>query len=133
MSQALQYLLIVDDNAGVCRLLFELFSDEGYVVETAQSGAEALKKVCARVPSLILLDVKMPGMSGFETLEKIRKIIPGIPVVMMTAYTELETVMAAKEDGLIQYYLSKPFDLSEIRRLIKEILFGGKSEKMLYG
>jgi len=133
MSQSLQYLLIVDDNAGVCRLLFELFSDEGYIVETAQNGAEALKKVSARTPSLILLDVKMPGMNGLETLDKIKKLVPDIPVVMMTAYTELDTVMAAKDDGLIQHYMSKPFDLNEIRRMVKEILLSKKNGKKVCG
>lgn len=133
MSHSSQYLLIVDDNAGVRHLLFELFSDEGYIVETAQSGAEALRKVCARTPSLIFLDVKMPGMSGLETLDKINEIVPDIPVVMMTAYTELDTIIAAKEKGLIQYYFGKPFDLDEIRRLVKEILLDTERKQKVTG
>ncbi|MDF9407859.1 MAG: Sporulation initiation phosphotransferase F [Pelotomaculum sp. PtaB.Bin013] len=133
MSQSSQYLLIVDDNVGVCRLLFELFSDEGYIVETALSGAEALRIVCGRTPSLILLDVKMPGMSGLETLDKIKEIVPDIPVVMMTAYTELDTIMAAQKDGLIQHYLGKPFDLDDIRRLVKKILLDRECEQKVTG
>ncbi|OPX89170.1 MAG: Sporulation initiation phosphotransferase F [Pelotomaculum sp. PtaB.Bin104] len=133
MSQSSQYLLIVDDNAGVCRLLHELFSDEGYIVETALNGAEALKIVCAKTPSLILLDVKMPGMSGLETLDKIKEIVPDIPAVMMTAYTELDTVMAAQKEGLIQHYLSKPFDLDEIRRLVKRILLSRECKHKVTG
>jgi len=133
MSQSLQYLLIVDDNAGVCRLLFELFSDEGYIVETARSGAEALRIIRARTPSLILLDVKMPGMSGLETMDKIKEIVPETPVVMMTAYTELDTVMAAREEGKIRYYLSKPFELDEMRLLVKKILSDRERKQKLSG
>jgi len=127
MSQTHQRLLIVDDNAGICRLLFEMFSDEGYTAEVAQSGEEAIRKACANNPSLILLDVKMPGMSGLETLGKLKKLVPGVPVVLMTAYTESDVVRKAKEDGLIHNYLSKPFDMDEIRCLVRDILAEKKS------
>lgn len=114
-------LLIVDDQAGVRRLLYEAFSDEGYRVEMASSGPEAIKKVSSRIPSLILLDIKMPGMNGLETLEELRKITPEIPVVMMTAYGELDIVAEAKRRG-VQHYITKPFDLNEVRYLIKGLL-----------
>jgi len=127
MSQAHHQLLIVDDNAGICRLLFEMFSDEGYMVEMAQSGEEAVRKACTNNPSLILLDVKMPGMSGLETLGKLKKLVPDVPVVLMTAYTESDVVIKAKEEGFIHYCLSKPFDLDEIRYLVRDILAEKKS------
>jgi two-component system response regulator (stage 0 sporulation protein F) len=114
-------LLIVDDQAGVRRLLYEAFSDEGYRVETASSGMEALAKVRDKCPSLILLDIKMPGMSGLETLDELLKIIPQTPVVMMTAYGELDIVAEAKRRG-VRHYITKPFDLDEIRYLIKGLL-----------
>lgn len=133
MSHLSPYVLVVDDNKGICSLLFELFSDEGYVVDTAQSGAEALGKVCAETPSIILLDVRMPGMSGMETLNRIKQHAPDVPVVMITAYTELDTVQKAKENGLIHYYFSKPFDLNEIRRVVKDILLGRNDGEIKYG
>lgn len=123
MAQLARNLLIVDDNEGICKLLFELFSDEGYDVETAQSGMEALRCVKARVPSLIILDMKMPGMSGIEALHEIRKINLQVPVIVMTAYAELDTIIETKESGLVQHYLSKPFDLNELCFLVKEVLF----------
>lgn len=129
MSPEYQCLLIVDDQPGVRRLLFEMLGDEGYLVDMAGSGAEAIRKVFARIPVLVLLDVKMPGMSGIETLEEIKKIAPDVPVVMMTAYGELELLAETKEHGS-GYYIKKPFDLEEIRLLIKEIL-ARESEKKL--
>jgi two-component system response regulator (stage 0 sporulation protein F) len=114
-------LLIVDDQAGVRRFLYEAFSEEGYNVETASSGTEAVKKASAKLPSLILLDVKMPGMSGLETLEELRQIAPDIPVVMMTAYGELDIIAEAKKRG-VKCYINKPFDLNEVRYLVRGLL-----------
>ncbi|HBC91704.1 MAG TPA: two-component system response regulator [Pelotomaculum sp.] len=118
-------LLIVDDQAGVRRLLYEAFSDEGYLVETASSGLEAIMKVSDKSPLLVLLDIKMPGMSGLETLDELLKIIPQTPVVMMTAYGELDIVAEAKRRG-VKHYINKPFDLDEIRYLIKGLLLEEK-------
>jgi len=119
-------LLIVDDQAGVRRFLAEAFSEEGYRVEVACSGGEAVRKAGARRPALVLLDIKMPGMNGLETLEELRKIAPGVPVVIMTAYGELDIVTEAKKRG-VKNYINKPFDLSEVRCLVKELLITGEA------
>ena len=113
--------------------MFEMLGDEGYLVDMAGSGAEAIRKVSARIPALVLLDVKMPGLSGIETLEEIKKIAPDVPVVMMTAYGELELLAESKKHGsgyYIRYYIKKPFNLEEICFLIKGIL-AEESEKKL--
>lgn len=114
-------LLIVDDQAGVRRFLYEAFSEEGYNVEMASSGIEAVNKASAKTPSLILLDVKMPGMSGLETLEELREIAPDIPVVMMSAYGELDIIAEAKKKG-VKCYIKKPFDLDDVRNLVTGLL-----------
>ncbi|MCL6635465.1 MAG: response regulator [Peptococcaceae bacterium] len=134
MSSNYRCLLIVDDQPGVRRLLFEMFSEDGYLVDTAAGGAEAVRKISAKVPALVLLDVKMPGMSGLEVLAEIKKIAPDVPVVMMTAYGELELVAEAKKHG-VRYYITKPFDLDEVRYLIKGILAGedGKPLRRISG
>lgn len=123
-------LLVVDDQAGVRRLLSEALCDEGYKVETASSGPEAIKMISAVNPYLILLDIKMPVMNGLETLEEIRKIYPDVPVVMMTAYGELDIVFEAKKRG-VKHYINKPFDLNEVRYLIKGLLLEETSKKKL--
>lgn len=92
-------LLIVDDQDGVRRFLHEAFAEEGYNVDTAANGIEAVRLAGIRPPSLILLDIKMPSMSGLETLEKLRQIAPDAPVILMTAYSELDIIEEAKKKG----------------------------------
>jgi len=114
-------LLVVDDQMGVRRLLFEAFKEEGYAIELAASGHEAVEKVKFGIPDIILMDMKMPGMNGLETLQEIKKIHDDILVIIMTAYGELEVVSEAKKLG-IKEYITKPFDINELRRLVKEVI-----------
>ncbi|HBV96217.1 MAG: chemotaxis protein CheY [Peptococcaceae bacterium BICA1-7] len=114
-------LLIVDDQNGVRRLLFEAFNDEGYQVRMAGSGMEALKMLSQEMPDLVLLDIKMPVMSGIETLGEIRKASKDLPVLMMTAYGDLEVVDQAKKLG-VKHYIIKPFDLNEVKMMVKGLL-----------
>ncbi|MBM7853758.1 two-component system response regulator (stage 0 sporulation protein F) [Desulfohalotomaculum tongense] len=113
-------LLIVDDQWGIRILLTEIFSGE-YTVETAGSGTEALEKLRALNPSLILLDMKMPGLSGPETLRLIREINHSVPVVMMSGLDETEVIDQTRELAPV-YYINKPFDLNDIKRMVEELL-----------
>ncbi len=115
------YILIVDDQPGVRRFLYEAFNEEGYRVELASTGMEAINKASARPPSIVLLDIKMPGMTGLDTLEELLKIIPDLPVIMMTAYGELDIITEARKKG-VRCFINKPFDLIEVRYLIKGLL-----------
>lgn len=121
-------ILIVDDQPGVRRLLFEAFIDQGFRVETASNGAEAIRKTIAAAPLLILLDIKMPGMSGLETLEELHRINPGIQVVMMTAYGELDILAETRSRG-VKHYINKPFDLNEVRYLVRGLLMMEKDRR----
>lgn len=121
MTESGYSLLIVDDQQGVRRLLYEAFGDEGYHVRMAEGGHEALKLASQEMPDIILLDIKMPVMNGFETLRELRKIDRDVPVLMMTAYGDLEVVEGAKKLG-VKYYIVKPFDLNEVRLMIKAML-----------
>ncbi|MFZ5649706.1 MAG: response regulator [Bacillota bacterium] len=114
-------LLVVDDQHGVRRLLQEVFAEDGYRVRAASGGEEALKMIAQEVPDLILLDIKMPGMSGLKTLAELRKTNAGLPVLMMTAYGDLEVVGQVKKLG-VKHYIIKPFDLSEVRHMVKGLL-----------
>ena len=121
MSKETIDILIVDDQVGIRRLLYEALADEGYLVKMAGGGAEALKILSSTLPSLVLLDMKMPGMNGYETLQEIRKHYGSLIVIMMTAYGEVE-IMAQTKDLGVKHYLNKPFDLDEVRVLIKGLL-----------
>lgn len=81
-------ILVVDDQFGIRRLLFEIFREDQHDVEMAANGEEALQLLISFKPELILLDMKMPGMNGMETLEKIRAIDRRVAVIMLTAYGE---------------------------------------------
>ncbi|MGB9802486.1 response regulator [Desulfofundulus sp.] len=115
------HLLVVDDQAGVRRMLLEAFSGEGYEVDLAVSGAEALEKLAQGGIDLVLLDMKMPGMSGLDTLREIRRINQDVPVIVMTAYGDLELLGEVKKLG-VRHYVSKPFDLQEVRYLVRALL-----------
>lgn len=110
-------VLIVDDQQGIRLLLDEVFRKGGYETEGAENGLEALQKIERQEPDCILLDMKMPGMTGIEVLAEIQAKWAHIPVIMMTAYGELETTQRALNLGA-KRYLTKPFDIFEVREAV---------------
>lgn len=116
-------ILIVDDQLGVRRLLFETFKEDQHTVEMAVDGIDALQILQRFKPDLILMDIKMPGMNGIDTLRKIRATDKDVNVIMMTAYGDSHNMVQAKELNVI-HYLSKPFDLFELRKKVKELFSG---------
>ncbi|HEX3032165.1 MAG TPA: response regulator [Bacillota bacterium] len=116
-----KYILVVDDQMGVRRLLYEAFNEQGYQVGLAANGPEALDKINERWPDVILMDMKMPGMSGLEVLRALKE-RPGDPkVILMTAYGELEIVAEAMALGVTEY-VTKPFDINEVRELVRKVI-----------
>ncbi len=111
------YILIVDDNEGVRILLKEFLKSEDYRVKTASNGKEALHLIRQTLPSVVLLDSKMPVMNGLETIKEINAIWPTLPVIIITAY--------AKDRKLFQnfmcYFLTKPFDLKSLKEMLRTI------------
>lgn len=105
-----QRLLVVDDEPDVVRMLQGYFEMEGYDVVTARTGAEALEVAAGTPPDLVLLDVNMPGLDGFETCRRLRQ-VTSCPVVMLTARVEdadqLDGFAAGADD-----YVLKPFSLA---------------------
>jgi two-component system response regulator (stage 0 sporulation protein F) len=108
-------VLVVDDEPDAVELLEEFLTAKGYEVTTAFNGEEALRKVKTDRPHLILLDVRMPGMNGLETLRQIRQIDQEVGVIMVTAVNEEETGRQALELGAFDY-LVKPLDLQYLER-----------------
>ncbi len=114
-------LLIVDDQAGIRRLLYEVFLEDDLEVDMASSGAEALRKVVSQKPRLILLDSNMPEMSGLETAAKIRELNIDTIIIMVSAFDDTFFTSKAKDLG-INYYLNKPFDIVSLRSMVRDIL-----------
>lgn len=127
MSISNALILVIDDQPGIRRLLAEVLQEDGYDVAVAANGQEALQKVKEITPSLILMDMKMPGMDGLETFRELKKIGKAERVVMMTAYGELELVKEALSLGAYKY-ITKPFDINVIKTTIKEAIRFEKQE-----
>ena len=116
-------ILVVDDQLPNIKLLEGLLVRQGYEIIQAESGEEALEKLSGNQVDLVLLDVKMPRMSGFEVLTKLRadKKTQRIPVVMITAHDENEARVKALESGCDDF-ISKPFDQYELVARVKSLL-----------
>jgi len=115
------HLLIVDDQPGIRMLLQEVFEQSGYTVTVAANGQEALEKFDAQTIDGVLLDMKIPGMNGIEILKRIKALDATTPVMMMTAYGELNLIDEAKRLGASLYF-TKPFDIFEVRAAVIEQL-----------
>ena len=112
-------ILIVDDNVVLITSIALILKRKGHLVATANSGQEAIDMVRDRPFDLILMDVKMQGMSGIEAMEEIRTIRPDAAVVIMTAYDGEPLSIEARGKGAIGV-LNKPFDMGEVLRIIED-------------
>jgi len=114
---ALGRILVVDDEAPVREVLTEYFTTEGYAVEGAGSGAEALTVVRGGRADLVLLDVRMPGLDGVQVLRKIREINGDVPVIMVTANEDVNLAKETLKLGAFDY-VAKPFDFDYLDRAV---------------
>ncbi len=114
-------ILIVEDQAFQREMLRDFLLGEGHRISEAENGEQALRLLNLNYFDLLLLDLKMPGMSGLETLQKARQINPEVDAVMMTAYGTIETAVAAMKVGA-RDYITKPIDLDELSMLIRLIV-----------
>jgi len=112
---------IIDDDQSMRWVLEKTLSNNGYEVTAFDSGSVALSnfkriELDAR-PRLIITDVRMPGINGFELLKQIKNISPQTPIIVMTAYTDLDTTVQAFQEGAFEY-LPKPFDIDDALELV---------------
>ena len=128
-----QTVLIADDDAKIRELLELYLSKEGFVVEQASDGAEAILKAQQLKPDLIVLDIMMPVMDGMEVCRQVRK-FSRVPVIMLTARTEDEDRILGLELGADDY-VSKPFNPRELIARVKAVLrrVPGRDEEQLGG
>ena len=110
-------ILIVEDEANERTGLAELVSSWGYRTDTAADGVEALEKVSAFSPSIVITDIKMPRMDGMELVEKLADLSQSIAVVMVTAQKTTETAFHAGRLG-VQDYIEKPIDFRRLRSIL---------------
>jgi two-component system response regulator (stage 0 sporulation protein F) len=112
-------ILIVDDEESIRYLYREELEEEGFIVEVATNGEEALEKLLLFKPDLITLDIKMPGMNGIETLKRIRESDRQLPIIMCSAYGEYKQDFTTWASDA---YIVKCADLTELKTTICRLL-----------
>ncbi len=113
-------ILIIDDEAIIRETLSDWLEREGYIIETATTGEEGIKKEIKNKFDMAIVDLRLPGMDGIEIIHKLKEMSPNISVIMITAYATIETAVSAMKEGASDY-LTKPFNLEEISLVVKRI------------
>jgi DNA-binding NtrC family response regulator len=112
-------LLIVDDDEVMRDTLSDVLKKKGYEVSVASSGNEALSAIRKNIVDLIVLDMRLPDLDGIEVLKRVKEFDTEILVIMMTAYSDVQTAVSAMKSGAY-HYINKPFELEELTLLIEK-------------
>lgn len=121
-TRAAKTILVVDDEKDTCVFLSQLLEKEGYIVNTATSGKEAISIFKKERVDLVITDLKMPEMDGLALLKESKRLGPETKFIIMTAYGEIETYLDAINLGAFDY-LSKPMEIDDIRECVKKALY----------
>jgi two-component system alkaline phosphatase synthesis response regulator PhoP/two-component system response regulator VicR len=124
-------ILIVDDDATMVKLLSTILEIDGFEPSTALSGPEALEMIHREKPDLVLLDIMMPEMDGFEVLARLRSdpAYEDLPVIMLTARTEDRDIFEGWRKGADEY-VTKPFDPRKLVETIRVIISRSREERL---
>ena len=114
-------ILVVDDEENAREGLSKILTKEGYAVETAANGKEAIDTLKSKGFDLVITDMRMPLMDGFEVLREIKKMDENVGVIMITAYGEVESYLEAMNLGAFEY-INKPVRVNELKRVITKVL-----------
>ncbi|HTY10164.1 MAG: response regulator [Bacteroidota bacterium] len=114
-------ILVVDDEDALRTVLSSELESEGYVVATAGDGDEAISVLQGKSFDLVLLDIKMPRVDGFEVLRFIKERYPATKVIMLTGFADLKNAIESKKLGA-EDFVSKPYDLVDLLTTIERVL-----------
>lgn len=117
----MSHVLIVDDEPSICWGFRELLTDEGHIVSVAPSAEDAFDRLNDGVPDAILLDVRLPGMDGLSAMSRLRELTGNVPIIVMTAFGNLETAVRAVQQGAYDY-LTKPFHIEQAIEVLQRAL-----------
>ncbi|MGA9776652.1 MAG: sigma-54 dependent transcriptional regulator, partial [Verrucomicrobiia bacterium] len=121
MASEAPRILIVDDDPGQRSLLNSFLHSQGFETALADSGERALEMLRAGEFAMMISDVRMPGLSGLETLRRARQEHATLPVLLVTAFTDIRDAVAAMRDGAVNY-LAKPIDLDELLNSVRQAI-----------
>lgn len=125
---------VIDDDRSIRWVFEKALAREGIPLKTFAHAAEAMDALAVSAPQVLVSDIRMPGASGLELLQKVKELHPDLPVIIMTAYSDLESAVAAFQGGAFEY-LPKPFDVDQavelIRRALNESARGDEAEEKL--
>ncbi len=123
---------VIDDDQAMRWVLERAFQKAEIPVTTFESASIAMRELEQETPSAILTDVRMPGMDGFEFLDRIKSHYPDLPIIIMTAHSDLQSAVGAYQKGAFEY-LPKPFDVDEAVELTKRACMAAKEEPAKVG
>jgi two-component system alkaline phosphatase synthesis response regulator PhoP len=117
-------ILVVDDDYDCRTMVQTILKSTGYQAEAAASGPEALEMLKSQIPDLIILDIMMPEMSGYDVVVHLKQKVEtqNIPVMMLTAKAEADDVLTGYKDYGVDYYITKPFTTRQLLAGIKLVL-----------
>ncbi|MCD4814657.1 sigma-54 dependent transcriptional regulator [bacterium] len=121
MSVTLHKILVVDDEPEICWIMKKILVEKGYEVQTAFNGEQGLEMAEALNPDLVFLDLRLPGMDGLEVLERLKKKIASLPVVILSAFENINAAVRAMKLGAYDY-ISKPLNVDEMLITLKNAL-----------
>jgi len=121
-------ILIVDDEPKICQFLETLLRREGYETASVGGASDALTTISESDYDLVVTDLRMPGMDGFELVQRIKSARRDLPVVMVTGYATVETAVQALRHG-VDDYVTKPFNIDEMRKVIARALRASDAER----
>jgi response regulator RpfG family c-di-GMP phosphodiesterase len=125
---ATESVLIVDDEPKICQFLEILLKREGYRPVSVNNASDALERIANDGFDLVLTDLKMPGMDGFELVTQLKELKPDLPIIMITGYATVETAVQAMRYG-VDDYVTKPFNIDELHKVIAGALQSARMER----
>lgn len=118
---------IVDDDKSIRFVLERALANFGMKAKSFDAVGTALRELEQELPAVILTDIRMPGMDGYELLRRVHDQYPNIPIIVMTAYSDLDSTVTSFSEGAFEY-LSKPFDIDDVHKTIKRALTHSQSD-----
>jgi DNA-binding NtrC family response regulator len=112
-------VLVVDDDPGILETMADILDEMNFKVSTASDGYQAIEMMKSGSYDAVMMDVRMPGIDGIETLKRIKETKPDAKVILMTAYASQDMVLAARKEGA-STVLYKPIDLDKIEALLRK-------------